>query len=112
MDYQLKLNFFFQKHQFKNKTQAQKYIKHLLQTLPKYTPLYNQILHDLLELHYFFCLFKADYFTIEKTPYNNYCFHFYTKNKFCSEIGISKIFSVNAKKMNIDQTFRSLFENQ
>ena len=35
MDYQLKLNLFLQKHQFKNKTQAQKYIKHLLHTLPK-----------------------------------------------------------------------------
>ena len=112
MDYQLKLNLFLEKYQFETKTGAQKHVTNLLHTLPKYTPLYDPILYDITKLHYFHYLFSPDYFTIEKTPFNNYCFHFHPKNNFFSEISISKIFSANPKKINIEQTFRSLIENQ
>ena len=62
MDYQLPL--FLQKYKFKNKKRAKGHVKQLLQTLPKYTKLENDILHDLPKLHYYFHNHTASYFTI------------------------------------------------
>ena len=54
MDYQERFNSFLQRNDLKNKTKALEKIQYLLNTLPKYTRLENQILHDLLTLHSFF----------------------------------------------------------
>ena len=98
MDYQLKLDLFLEKYQFENKTEARKHVTNLLHTLPKYTPLYNPILYDITKLHYFHCLFSPDYFTIEKTPYNNYCFHFIQKIIFVLKSVLAKYFQRMLKK--------------
>ena len=98
MDYQLKLNLFLEKYQFNTKKEAREHVTNLLHTLPKYIPLYDPILYDITKLHYFHCLFSPDYFTIEKTPFNNYCFHFYTKNNFVLKSVLAKYFQLILKK--------------
>ena len=61
MDYQEHFNSFLQRNDLKNKTKALEKIQYLLNTLPKYTRLENQILHDLLTLHYFFYNYTASF---------------------------------------------------
>ena len=110
MDSQLSL--FLQKYEFKNKKRAKEHIKQLLQTLqtlPKYTKLENDILHDLPKLHYYFHNHTASYFTIERSAYNtNHCFYFHTEGGFHSEFSYIKCFNRNVKKLNSDATFCSL----
>jgi len=71
---------FINKHNFKNKTKALQHIKQLLNTLPKNKPLYNEILFDLLKLHYYFYNRNPEYFIIKKSPKFTYCFHFIKNN--------------------------------
>ena len=117
MDYQTRLSLFLQKNNFKNKTQAENYIKLLLRELPKNTKLENEILFDLLKLHYYFYNYTPSYFTIELSSYSTYykqqyCFYFHTEGGFHSDFSYIKCFNRNVKKLNIDATFRSLIEQQ
>ena len=107
MDSQLFL--FLQKYEFKNKKRAKEHIKQLLQTLqtlPKYTKLENEILHDLLKLHYYFHKHTASYFTIERSAYNtNHCFYFHTEGGFHSEFSYIKCVNRNVKNLTLMQLF-------
>ena len=60
------VNTFINKYDLKNKTKTKEHLKHLLNTLPKNKPLYNEILFDLLKLHYYFYNRNPEYFIIKK----------------------------------------------
>ena len=104
---------FINKYNLKNKTKTKEHLKYLLNTLPKYTPLHNEILFDLLKLHYYFNNKNPDYFIIKKSPKFTYCFNF-VKNDHVQDFSYIKCFD-NIEQIvhkNKNEAYRCLIAPQ
>ena len=107
------VNTFINKYDLKNKTKTKEHLKHLLNTLPKHKPLYNEILFDLLKLHYYFYNRNPEYFMIKKSPKFTYCFHF-IKNNVIQDFSYIKCFDnkEQIKHKHKNEAYRCLIAPQ